>query len=170
MKRRTVSVLIIAIGLGALAVLFLPPALQKRLILRACFHDAGGLRANAPVRVAGVDVGLVSSIHARPNQKDCPAEAEFVLSTRDELLIPNDALARIETAGVLGAPYVQIDVTRAVGPAIADHGAIKTDGLQGISAATLDASGMAKILNRLDEAIQKCGAAQVAVPQQPPLK
>ena len=94
MKRRTVSVLIIAIGLGALAVLFLPQALQKRLILRTCFHDAGGLRTNAPIRVAGVDVGLVSSIHARPTQKDCPAEAEFVLSTRDELLIPNDALAR----------------------------------------------------------------------------
>lgn len=70
----------------------------------------------------------------------------------------------------MGASFVEIEVARAVGPPIPDHGVIKTDSPQDISQVTADASAMSKILNRLDEAIQKCGAAQVAAPAQPPSK
>ena len=43
-----------------------------------------------------------------------------------ELRIPNDSTASLETAGVLGETYVEIDVTHASGPPVASNAVLRT--------------------------------------------
>jgi phospholipid/cholesterol/gamma-HCH transport system substrate-binding protein len=99
---------------------------RHRLDLKSCFDDVRGLKTGATVRLAGVDVGTVRSVRAQPENKSCPAEAEMTLKTSYRLLVPQDAVTGVETAGVLGETYVNIDVRNAWGPPIQDYGYLKS--------------------------------------------
>lgn len=83
---------------------------QHHLILKTYFQDAHGLRAGAPVRVAGVDVGRVTEVRVRPELKEHAAEVSMFLQTPYELKIPEDAIVSLATAGVLGETYPEIDL------------------------------------------------------------
>jgi phospholipid/cholesterol/gamma-HCH transport system substrate-binding protein len=95
--------------------------------LRTHFNDAQGLRAGAPVRVAGVDVGRVSSVRVRQDLRDKPAEVTMSLQTSYELKIPSDAVVRLESDGVLGQIYPEIDITGATAPAAKNGGTLKSE-------------------------------------------
>ena len=124
--RRGLLALILAIGVVALSFFLFPRMAYKRLTLKTCFHNVAGLRTGAPVRVAGVDVGVVQLVQARPEAQDCPADVELTLSTPYKLQIPSDAIAEINTAGVLGEAYVEIETSKATGPPIKDGGLLKS--------------------------------------------
>lgn len=89
-----------------------------RLRLKTMAEDAADLRPGAEVRVAGVDVGRVTAVRARPDLK--AAEVDMILATSYPLQIPDDARAKIVTDGVLGPALVDIDVKNASGPPAAD--------------------------------------------------
>ena len=95
--------------------------------IRAYFNDAQGLRAGAPVRVAGVEVGRVSSVRVRPDLRDRPAEVTMSLQTSYELEIPSDAIVRLQSDGVLGQTYPEIDITRAIAPAAKNGAVLKSE-------------------------------------------
>jgi phospholipid/cholesterol/gamma-HCH transport system substrate-binding protein len=95
---------------------------QHRLELKSCFEDVQGLKSGAPVRLAGVDVGTVRSVRAEPQNKNCPAEVEMILSTSYELPVPRDALTSVETAGIPGNSLVIIDPSAASGPPVEEYG------------------------------------------------
>jgi phospholipid/cholesterol/gamma-HCH transport system substrate-binding protein len=95
--------------------------------VRTYFSDAHGLRAGAPVRVAGVEVGRVSSVRVRDDLRDKPAEVTMSLETRYKLKIPSDAVVRLESAGVLGGNYPEIDIRNARGSALPDGGTLKSE-------------------------------------------
>ena len=99
MLRKSILVLIIVVGVAAIGTLFINPLRYSRQDIKSCFDDAGGLRAGAAVRIAGVDVGTVRSVRANPQNKNCPAEIEMALATAYEIRIPKDSLAEINTAG-----------------------------------------------------------------------
>lgn len=115
MVRRLVLALIVLVGLITLASLAILRARFPRQELRVCFADAGGLRPGAEVRISGVQVGIVRAVTARAQDKNCPAEVEMDLTTPYELKIPRDAIAEIQTAGLLGPALVAIDVKHATG-------------------------------------------------------
>jgi len=118
-----VTILIVAVGLGALAVFWLPKlSFGPKLRLGTCFQDVNGLRAGAKVRLAGVDVGAIRNVRARPTDRACPGAVEMELRTPYELKIPQDSVASIATAGVLGETYLEIDVSGASGPPIQTGG------------------------------------------------
>jgi len=94
--------------------------------IKSCFDDAGGLRAGAAVRIAGVDVGNVRSVRANPQNKNCPAEVEMALATTYEIRIPKDSIAETNTAGLIGEVYVNIDSTQASGAPIENYGYLKS--------------------------------------------
>ena len=50
----------------------------------------------------------------------------MVLSPLYELKIPNDSIASLATAGILGETYVQIDAARASGPPLEANAVLKT--------------------------------------------
>ena len=123
--RKTVLVVMVALGLAAI---FLVVAKRQghRKELTAYFSDVKGLRVGAPVRLAGVDVGSVVSVRARPDLRDNPAEVRMGLQTGYELDIPKDSVVSIAKAGLLGEIYVDVDVREAVGSPIEDHGTLKS--------------------------------------------
>ena len=97
--------------LGFAAILFLVTQITNREFtlnstsyrLRADFENIGGLKAGAPVSMAGVTVGRVEDIHY--DQKLYKAVVTLRLDGRyDE--IPNDSDASILTSGLLGGQYV----------------------------------------------------------------
>lgn len=97
-----------------------------KTVVKAYFSNAMSLRAGAPVRLAGVDIGSVKSVRARPEMKEAPAEVVMVLTPSYELKIPNDSIASLATAGVLGETYVDIEVARASGAPIGTNSVLKT--------------------------------------------
>ncbi|MGO9404456.1 MAG: MlaD family protein [Terriglobales bacterium] len=126
MIRKLILVLIVAVGLVAIGSLFVNRLHYYHQDVKSCFNDAGGLQTGAPVRIAGVDVGTVRSVRANPQNKNCPAEVEMVLGTTYEIRIPKDSMAGIETAGLLGRAYVDIDTNQASGAPIEDYGYLKS--------------------------------------------
>jgi phospholipid/cholesterol/gamma-HCH transport system substrate-binding protein len=77
-----------------------------------------GLRAGAPLGFAGVDRGSVKSVRAKPEVKNSPVEVVMVFNPRYELKIPNDSTVLLETAGILGETFIDLDAARATGPPI----------------------------------------------------
>lgn len=71
----------------------------------ADFDNVGGLKVRAPVMIAGVSVGEVSSITL--NRTDYRAHVTFLINKKQAPL-PIDTSASIYTQGILGANYVNL--------------------------------------------------------------
>jgi phospholipid/cholesterol/gamma-HCH transport system substrate-binding protein len=123
--RRIILVAMIVFGLAAVVFTFAKHP-QNHLILKTYFQDAHGLRAGAPVRVAGVDVGRVTEVRVRPELKEHAAEVSMFLQTPYELKIPDDAIVSLATAGVLGETYPEIDLRGSSGAPAAQEGTLKS--------------------------------------------
>jgi ABC-type transporter Mla subunit MlaD len=105
-----------------------PPA--HRLEFKCYFKDARGLRAGDKVRLAGVEVGSVTSVRVRPELREHPAEAIMVLQTSYPLSVPDDSIVTVETAGVLGQAFAKIDIKDTSGPPLQAGGVLKTSASQ----------------------------------------
>jgi phospholipid/cholesterol/gamma-HCH transport system substrate-binding protein len=70
--------------------------------LSARFSSIGELKPGAPVKLAGVNVGEVKRI----SLVKFAAEVEFALD--DKLKLPDDTIASIQSAGLLGDAYVSL--------------------------------------------------------------
>lgn len=69
------------------------------------FDNIGGLKVKAPVKMAGVLVGRVSAIDL-----DTSYDAKVTLSIASKYnKIPEDTLAKIYTAGLLGEQYIGLE-------------------------------------------------------------
>ena len=142
---------LIGVVLIALIVLLLVrKPFGHKMVVKAYFSDAMSLRAGATVRLAGVDIGSVKSVRARPELKEAPAEVVMVLTPSYELKIPNDSTASLATAGILGETYVQIDAARASGAPLEANAVLKTIPTTQLSTR--------EILEKVEEMVsEKCG-------------
>ncbi|OGP67131.1 MAG: outer membrane lipid asymmetry maintenance protein MlaD [Deltaproteobacteria bacterium RBG_13_53_10] len=68
----------------------------------AFFSNTGGLKAGAPVEIAGVDVGRVKNINLENYQ------ARVALNLPSNLKIQEDAIVSIRTRGLVGEKYIEI--------------------------------------------------------------
>ncbi len=66
----------------------------------AAFSSVAGLRAGAPVEVAGVEVGKVEGIDVKDFR------AQVTLEVRRDVPVPEDTIASIRTRGLIGDRYV----------------------------------------------------------------
>jgi phospholipid/cholesterol/gamma-HCH transport system substrate-binding protein len=119
--------IIVLLASSVLIVFSVVKASSHKSVIRTYFNDAHGLRAGAPVRVAGVEVGRVSNVRVRDDLRDKPAEVTMSLETRYELKIPSDAVVQLESDGVLGGNYPEIDIRNARGPVLPDGGTLKSE-------------------------------------------
>ncbi len=97
-------------GLGALAYLSvsvggLSYAGPGGLVLYGSFDETGGLKARAPVVVAGVKVGQVESVTLDQN-----ARARVKLDIDKSLKVPTDTSASIVTSGILGDRFISLQL------------------------------------------------------------
>ncbi len=100
----------------------------KRITVYSYFDNAQGLRPGAPVRLSGVDIGNVTRIvitHEKDKQLT-PVKVTMKVSTKYGFDLRTDSEASLETAGVLGETYLDIDSSQAVGPPAQNGDALKT--------------------------------------------
>jgi phospholipid/cholesterol/gamma-HCH transport system substrate-binding protein len=72
--------------------------------LKARFSTVSGLQAGNAVRVAGVKVGQVHSIHLRDNLQ----AAMVTMRLREDVELTDDSIASIKTSGLIGDRYISI--------------------------------------------------------------
>ena len=79
---------------------------DKGYRVSAHFQNIGGLKVKAPVTIAGVTVGRVTAIGFDPKSY----EAVVTMNIGSEYnTIPDDTLAKIFTAGLLGEKYIGLE-------------------------------------------------------------
>ena len=89
-----------------------------KILLKSYYDDANGLRLGAPVRLAGVDVGNVEGIRIIHENRTTPVEVTMKVSSKFDYALRKDSVTSLNTAGVLGETYVNIDSSQAkLGPA-----------------------------------------------------
>ena len=79
---------------------------DKSYDVTARFDNVGDLRSGAPVTMAGVTVGRVTSV--RYDTSEYKAVVRLAIQKQFSR-IPDDSWAAIETSGLLGAKYVGLD-------------------------------------------------------------
>ena len=92
--------------------------------IKVYFEDAQGLREGAAVRLAGVEMGKVTSVRVRPEMREHPAEVVVMLRTTYDLKIPRDAKVMLRNNGILGETIADIDIRTASGPPVEDWGVL----------------------------------------------
>lgn len=115
MNKRSIEILVgLFVVLGAAGLLFL--ALKaanlgsftnggETYTVQARFDNIGGLKARAPVRSAGVNVGRVTSVTLDTQT----FQGLVTMEVNQGVLFPKDSSAQILTAGLLGDQYIGIE-------------------------------------------------------------
>jgi phospholipid/cholesterol/gamma-HCH transport system substrate-binding protein len=104
--------------LGARARLFEP-----KHTVSADFVQVGGLTEGATVRLAGVQIGRVRTVHL-PGQPGGKVRVEMRVGRQFADRIRGDSVARIDTQGLLGDKIVEITVGSASQPTVPSGGVI----------------------------------------------
>ena len=99
-----------------------------KILLKAYFDNAGGLREGAPVRLQGVDIGNVTRIRVVPDPrlKLTPVEVRMKVNTKFHENLRRDSTTTLATAGVLGETYIDIDSAQAKGPEVQEGDTLPT--------------------------------------------
>jgi phospholipid/cholesterol/gamma-HCH transport system substrate-binding protein len=125
-----ITVIAASVTLGLLLFLMSGTAglFTKRITLRCYFDNASGLRTGAPVRLDGVDLGNVVHIRIVSDRDKLltPVEVTMKVSTRYSFNLRRDSVTSLDTAGVLGETYIDIDSSQAVGPPARDGDVLAT--------------------------------------------
>ncbi len=100
----------------------------KKIMLRAYFDNAAGLKAGAPVTLEGVTIGNVFRVRVVPDRNPTPVEVTMKISTNFLPDLHTDSVASITQAGVLGDSFVDIDSTHATGPQPGDNAELLQSG------------------------------------------
>jgi len=100
----------------------------KHITLKSYFDNASGIRVGAPVRLSGVDIGNVVKIQIVPDKDKqlTPVEVRMKVSTKYAFNLRRDSVTSLETAGVLGETYIDIDSAQAVAPPVHDGDTLAT--------------------------------------------
>jgi phospholipid/cholesterol/gamma-HCH transport system substrate-binding protein len=77
---------------------------DKTYLLKARFQSVSGLKTDAPVQVAGVEVGKVAAISL--DEKTMAAIVD--LKIRNGLQLSEDTLASVRTSGLIGDKFVRL--------------------------------------------------------------
>jgi phospholipid/cholesterol/gamma-HCH transport system substrate-binding protein len=101
---------------------------SHRITLKAYFDNASGIRVGAPVRLSGVDIGNVVSLQVVPDKDKqlTPVEVRMKVSTKYSFNLHKDSVTALDTAGVLGETYMDIDSSQAIGPPARDGDTLPT--------------------------------------------
>ncbi len=126
--------------------------------LHAEFQNTNGLVVGAPVRLAGVDVGIVQRIAFDKDLKEKRVFVVLGVETKYLDRIREDSIARLDSKGLLGDMIINISVGSADKKALVDDSTIKsqeTQGLTEIIESVQDAVGEVRTLTvHVDDRLQ----------------
>src|ERR1700684_2820024 len=100
----------------------------KHITLVSYFDNASGLRVGAPVRLSGVDIGNVAAIRVVPDKDKqiTPVQVLMKVSMKYSFDLRRDSVTSLDTAGVLGETYLDIDSSQAIGPVVTNGDTLPT--------------------------------------------
>jgi phospholipid/cholesterol/gamma-HCH transport system substrate-binding protein len=155
-----VGITVIAASLALGVLLFLMSGttglFTHRITVKSYFDNAEGLRLGAPVRLSGVDIGNVTRIRIVPDKDKqlTPVEVTMKISTKYSYAMRRDSVTSLETAGVLGETFLDIDSSQAVGGPLQDGDTLPTqvhpDFNQVVRASQSTLQNMDALLKRAD--------------------
>jgi len=100
----------------------------KKINLRAYVDNAGGLRVGAPVRLEGVDIGNVTGVRVvhDPSRRLTPVEIMMKVTMKYAESMRTDCEVSLNTAGVLGEVFVDLDCRGAKGAQLKNNDELPT--------------------------------------------
>ncbi|MGA9671075.1 MAG: MlaD family protein [Terracidiphilus sp.] len=104
----------------------------RKLLLRAYFVNAAGLKDGAPVTLEGVTIGNVIHVRVKPDRNPTPVEVTMQVGYQFRQNLHVDSTAAISQAGVLGDSFVDITSTKASGPAPENNAELRATNVPGI--------------------------------------
>ena len=93
----------------------------KKITLVTYFDNAEGIRSGQPVDLQGVAIGNVQSVRVVAGRQLDPVQVIMRVNAKFQPFLHKDSTATIETAGVLGESFVDIDSKNAKGPIVQDN-------------------------------------------------
>src|SRR5215471_5389891 len=142
----------------------------RRIVLKSYFDNASGLRVGAPVRLAGVDIGNVThiSIIRDKDKQLTPVEVLMKVTTKYEYNLRRDSVTSLETAGVLGETYIDIDSSQAIGGPVQNGDTLPTqvhpDFNQVVRASQSTLQNMYALLKRADRILAYAQSLKGSIP------
>lgn len=82
--------------------------LKEGKTIRVVFNYTSGLKKNAPVRVAGVDEGIVQDVNLFFDRMDGQTKVEILVRIKKDTKIPIDSQVLVNQLGMLGEKYIEI--------------------------------------------------------------
>ncbi len=102
------------IGIGLFLMFFIVFSISdvyvfsKGYDINVLFDYVNGITANAPVRLAGVHVGDVKDIEIFYDDEEEKTRVKISVWIKGDIRVERDAIARINTLGLLGEQYLEI--------------------------------------------------------------
>lgn len=84
------------------------PIFEEGKTLKAVFNFANGLKKSAPVRIAGVDQGIVKELRLFFDTQENKTKAAIELWVKKDVHIPKDSTVMINQLGLMGEKYIEI--------------------------------------------------------------
>jgi phospholipid/cholesterol/gamma-HCH transport system substrate-binding protein len=98
----------------------------RKLVLRAYFPNAAGVKPGAEVTLQGVTIGNVIRIHIVPARDPDPVEVTMRVGYEFAPFLHTDTTAGISQAGVLGDSYIDMNSVHAKGPTPTNNAELPT--------------------------------------------
>jgi phospholipid/cholesterol/gamma-HCH transport system substrate-binding protein len=156
-----ITVIVAAIALAVL-IFFMGGEIgvfTSKITLLAYFDNTEGLKVGAPVALQGVTIGNVKDVRVVPGRRLDPVQITMKVNTKYQFLLREDSKAGIETAGVLGESFIDLDSKDAKGPQVKDGDVLPsaaTPALQDVVRASQTTLGNLDILvRRLDRIVEE---------------
>lgn len=96
----------------------------KQYRIKTCFNYAEGVKQDAIVKLAGIEVGRVEKIHF---QYAPETKVEMVIALSEKARVHEDSIAFIATSGMIGDAYVGITPGSADKPCVKEGGIITSE-------------------------------------------
>jgi phospholipid/cholesterol/gamma-HCH transport system substrate-binding protein len=128
---------------------------ERNYALQAEFHDIAGLRTGASVRLAGLDVGLVTSITFPTDLEDRQVYVRLKVAERFQQRIREDSVATIEGQGLLGDKFVSLSLGSPSVTVLQDGDRVKSVDPVELTSYLDDVPGIMANVNSISEQIDK---------------
>jgi phospholipid/cholesterol/gamma-HCH transport system substrate-binding protein len=117
-----ITVVVAAITLAVLVFFMSGTAglFTSKITLFSYYDNAEGLRVGAPVALQGVTIGNVKEIRVVPGRQLDPVQVTMKVNTKYRFLLRKDSSSSIQTVGVLGESFIDIDSKTAKGKTVDD--------------------------------------------------
>jgi phospholipid/cholesterol/gamma-HCH transport system substrate-binding protein len=156
-----ITVIVAAITLAILIFLLSGEAgmFSSKITLVAYFDNTEGLKVGAPVALLGLTIGNVKDITVVPNRPLDPIQVTMKVNTKYMFELHKDTVATIETAGVLGESFIDLDSKNAKDRQAKDGDVLKSanqPGLEDVVRASQSTLGnMDVLVKRLDRIVEQ---------------